>query len=47
MCGILCKSAEGPFRTTGSPAGVVEFDIKVMDYHLGFLEHLLEWFNPL
>ena len=28
--------------TTGSPDGVVELDIKVMDDHLGFLEHLLE-----
>ena len=33
--------------TTGSPAGVVEFDNKVMDDHLGFLEHLLQWFNLL
>ena len=33
--------------TTGSPAGVVEFNIKVLDDLLGFLERLLEWFNPL
>ena len=45
--GIIYKSDEEPVRSTETSTGVMELSIKVMDDHLGFPEHLVEWFNPL
>ena len=41
-CGIICKSAERPVKTTGTSAGPVESSIKVLEDQLGLLEHLLD-----
>ena len=44
---LLCFIASWTVSSAGTSTGVIESSIKVLDGHLGFLEHLLEWFNPL